>query len=64
MTDRERKRLKKKFIDRWENEGGRVCDVAPIAAADDAPSAAEVAARRGVRLPHLGNVHSRVHPAA
>ena len=21
-----RKRLKKKFLDRWENEGGRICD--------------------------------------
>jgi hypothetical protein len=21
-----RKRLKKKFLDRWENEGGRLCD--------------------------------------
>jgi len=26
----ERKRLKKKMLDRWENEGGRIADDAPI----------------------------------
>jgi hypothetical protein len=34
MADRnERKRLKKKMLDRWENEGGRICADPP--GADD-----------------------------
>jgi hypothetical protein len=32
MANVARKRLKKKVLDRWENEGGRICDPAPAPA--------------------------------
>ncbi len=31
-----RKRHKKKVLDRWENEGGRLCDAPPVPADGDA----------------------------
>jgi hypothetical protein len=39
--DNARKRLKKKMLDRWENEGGRVAGDSPISTESNPPSDAD-----------------------
>lgn len=48
MKEITRRRLKKKVLDRWENEGGKVCNVPPAAPHVDEPSKMEARTTRRI----------------